>query len=93
MLSKGILEATPPEGFNYKGAIVSPASALSACGSDWRQKIRLRDMVVKGKSYLCARQTCNTRAQEVITNPGMQKRRIMTSGANCQKGQHKKGAQ
>lgn len=88
------MKLTPPESFNYKGAIVSLASALaSACGSDWRQKIRLRDMAVKGKSYLCARQPCNTRAQEAIKNPGMQKRRIMTSEAKCQKGQHKKGAQ
>lgn len=60
------MKLTPPEGFNYKGAIVSLASALSASGSEWRQKIRLREMAVKGKSYLCARQTCNTRAQEAI---------------------------
>lgn len=40
----------PPESFNYKRAIVSLASVLCARASDWRQKIQLREMAVKGKS-------------------------------------------
>lgn len=57
-------ELTPPEGFNYKGAGVSLASALSACGSDRGQRIQLRAMAARGKSCLCDRQQRNTGAQE-----------------------------
>lgn len=60
------MKLTPPEGFNYKGAIVSRASARGARGSDRGQKIQLRGMAAKGKSYLCDRQQCNTRAQEEV---------------------------
>lgn len=79
------MKLTPPESFNYKAATLSLASALNACRNDWRQKIQLRGMADKGKSYLCARQPCNTRAQGSGKNPGTQKRRIMTSGDKGQK--------
>lgn len=79
------MKLTPPESFNYKAATLSLASALNACRNDWRQKIQLRGLADKGKSYLCTRQPCNTRAQGSGKNPGTQTRRIMTSGDKGQK--------
>lgn len=83
------MKLTPPESFNYKAATLSLASALNACRNDWRQKIQLRGMAGKGKSYLCARQPCNTRAQGSGKNPGTQKR---INNDKCRQRPKKKGS-